>query len=450
MKINSLRFRLMALAATAISLVVAVTGIAFYLLFQWHVERLLAGELDLHFQRLLANTVVDADGTIRIVGKLSDPRFAEPNGGLYWQVNTDGQQPIRSQSLWDGALELDNPPTPEDPNRTQIIVGPLGTDVFALERLVSIPVTAETDKRVLYTVAQDRSHVSNAITGFATSTIRGLGLVYAALLAGSALMIALGLRPLTALRKGIEAVRTGKVHRLAENVPTEIAPLVVEVNGLVAAREKQLERARQKASNMAHGLKTPLAVMMSIADDLKRSGHMQEANEIRQTASQMHDLVERELAKSRLSDGSSTHRADLPRVISRVIETLRRAPRGDVLEWRVDITQNTELAIDPTDLTELLGCVLDNARKHAASVVRVSYDGATLCIDDDGPGVDDDKLNSILKRGVRLDSTKPGSGLGLAIVSDLADVYEFDLSVARSPLGGLRVSAGIPPAPSLN
>jgi signal transduction histidine kinase len=445
MNTNSLRFRLMALAITATSLIVGITGITFYLLFQRHVEEFQSTELDRHFQQLLANVNVDPDGKIFISKQLSDPRFSKPNGGLYWQVNVDGQLPIRSRSLWDETLVIPKPPDAATPNRIETIQGPLAAEIFALERVVTIPVEGVGEKSVLFIIAEDRARVSNAISSFATSMTRGLGVVYLALLAGSGLMIALGLKPLNALRQGIEQVRIGNLKRLTEDVPQEVAPLVHEVNGLVEAREKQLDRARQRASNLAHGLKTPLAVMMSIADELRGEGRSKEAIDIRQAASQMRDLVERELAKSRMTDGSTSYRSNLTQVTKRVTETIRRAPRGDELLWNVDIPAETHVAIDQTDLTEMMGCLLDNCRKHASSLVRVTYDGKTLVIEDDGPGVEDDKLETILQRGVRLDSTKPGSGLGLSIVSDLAEVYHFDLKVSRGALGGLQVTAAIPP-----
>ncbi len=445
MNTHSLRFRLMALAIAATTLIVSVTGITFYALFQKHVEDFLSTELDRHFQQLLSQVEVTADGKIAINGKLSDPRFSQPNGGLYWQVNVDGQAPIRSRSLWDESLKIPNPPNANAPNKSDSIPGPLGAEVFALERVVEIPVQGANGKSVLFTIAEDRSRVSNAISSFASATTRGLGVVYLALLAGSALMIALGLTPLGALRRGVEQVRTGKISRLSEDVPQEVAPLVQEVNGLVEAREKQLDRARQRASNLAHGLKTPLAVMISIADGLRDGGKGKEAAEIKEAAGQMRDLVERELAKSRMADGNASYRSNLAYVTQRVVETIRRAPRGDALLWRVDIASDAHVAVDQTDLTEMMGCLLDNARKHATGLVRVTYDNKTLVVEDDGPGVDDDKLATILQRGVKLDSTKPGSGLGLSIVSDLAEVYKFDLAVSRGVLGGLQVTAAIPP-----
>jgi signal transduction histidine kinase len=447
MNTNSLRFRLMALAIAATSLIVGITGIAFYLLFQRHVEGFLAVELDRHFQQLLSKVEISEQGNIVIRSRLSDPRFSQPNGGLYWQIMVDGQPPIRSRSLWDETLSIQNPPDVNSPNKSETIKGPLGAEIFAMEHLVEIPVPGTAGKPVLFIVAEDRSRVSNAISSFASSTTRGLGLVYVALLAGSSLMIALGLRPLAALRKGVEQVRIGALQRLSEIVPQEVAPLVQEVNGLVEARETQLERARQRASNLAHGLKTPLAVMVSIADELNSDGNRKVAGDIKQAVGQMHGLVERELAKSRMTDGSASYRSNLAQTAHRVVETIRRAPRGDELLWRVDIANDIEVGMDATDLTEMLGCLIDNARKHAASLVRVAYDNETLVVEDDGLGVDDDKLSTILQRGVRLDSTKPGSGLGLSIVSDLADVYKFDLSVTRGVLGGLQVTAAIPSKP---
>lgn len=141
---------------------------------------------------------------------------------------------------------------------------------------------------------------------------------------------------------------------------------------------------------------------------------------------------------------TGSHRTALLPAVERVVETLRRAPRGAALDWRIDIPAQTHIAIDSTDLLELLGNLIDNARKHARSAVRIHHDGKSLVVEDDGPGVAQDKLPTIMRRGVKLDALAPGSGLGLSIVSDLAEVYDFNLVFGKSALGGLKVEASLP------
>jgi signal transduction histidine kinase len=219
---------------------------------------------------------------------------------------------------------------------------------------------------------------------------------------------------------------------------------VGEVNALVEAREKQIERARQRAGNLAHGLKTPLTVLTTTALQLAESGRKEESANIRLAVGQMRDLVDRELARSRMAAGVASHRSGLLPAVERVVETLKRAPRGDVLTWTIEVPAATQVAIDATDLLELLGNLIDNARKHARSLVRISHTGKELIVEDDGPGVAEDKMHTITRRGVKLDALTPGTGLGLSIVSDLAEVYGFNLLLEKSELGGLKIVVSLP------
>jgi len=263
-------------------------------------------------------------------------------------------------------------------------------------------------------------------------------------LAATLAIITLGLKPLQAVKQGIAALRASGTTFDSSRLPTEVFPLAEEVNALVAAREQQLEAARKRASNLAHGLKTPLAVMLAIANELRAQNNLPAAENITLNASQMRDLVDRELTRSRMAQGFNTHRAKLDIVLAKVVATMKKAPRGEELQWSVSLPSTIVVAMDTVDLMELLGNLLDNARKHAREMVRISHDGKTLVVEDDGLGVSDHQLPHIMKRGVQLDEKLPGSGIGLAIVSDLAEVYGLTLDIQRSDLGGLAVEVGMP------
>jgi signal transduction histidine kinase len=294
------------------------------------------------------------------------------------------------------------------------------------------------------TVGIDRLRVTNPVSEFLQALRYGLAITWAMLLAATFAIISLGLRPLQAVKRGIAALRAGASHFDSSGLPSEVTPLADEINALVVAREKQLESARKRASNLAHGLKTPLAVMMATAHDLRKLGSSVAADNIALNASQMRDLVDRELTRSRMADGTNSHRARLTEVLPKVIATMQKAPRGDALQWICHVPVDVLVGMDRVDLMELLGNLLDNARKHARQIVRITYNGASLAIEDDGLGVSDEQLPLIFKRGIRLDEKLPGSGIGLAIVSDLVEVYGLTLSVRRSDLGGLAVDVGLP------
>ncbi len=154
----------------------------------------------------------------------------------------------------------------------------------------------------------------------------------------------------------------------------------------------------------------------------------------------MRHHVDQALARARLSTGRGHAATALKPAIAKVIAALQRLPKGEDLDWDIDIPAETALPIEQGDLTELLGNLLDNARKWAKSRVRVRYHGGQLTIEDDGPGVPDDQLTQIAERGKRLDETTQGSGLGLSIVEDIADIYNLQVAYDRSELGGLRVT----------
>ncbi len=441
---GSLRIRLSLLAALAISSLLGLAGIGFSILFERHVERFVVGELTTQFEQLVSGLTFDAAGKLVSRAAMSDPRFNQPQGGVYWQIDMKDQPSLRSRSMWDESFTVPTPPEGPGEDHAHVMPGPGGVEVLALERLIILPDAKDTDHRLVVTVAMERARVQSTVADFGKSLIAGLAVLYAALLSATLMVIYLGLSPLKSLKSGVEALRTGRTARIDGDHPEEVSPLVGEVNALVDAREKQLERARQRAGNLAHGLKTPLTVLTATASDLASHGQQQAAASIKLAAGQMRDLVDRELARSRMALAGSSHRSALLPAVERVVDTLKRAPRGDALTWGVFVPHETHIAIDGTDLFELLGNLVDNARKHARSQVRVRHDGQRLTVEDDGPGVPADKLTSISRRGVKLDALAPGSGLGLSIVSDLSDVYDFEISYAASELGGLKVTVGLP------
>lgn len=444
MKTWSLKVRLFWLAAVAISMVLGVAGLGFSWLYQQHLEKFVLTELTTHMDQLLAGVVVTPAGKVEANSRLSDPRFEEPGGGLYWQIDVSGQNSLRSRSLWEQALVVPTPPDSTAEDHAHIMTLPSGGEIFALEKMILIPDNAGIERKLIVTVGLDRQRVTSPVTEFLHVMLLGLAATYVTLLGATFAIITLGLRPLLAVKQGIAALRSGQGKFDTENLPSEVTPLAEEVNALVAAREQQLERARQRASNLAHGLKTPLAVMFATANDLKLQGQTASSDTIMLNASQMRDLVDRELTRSRMAEGINTHRANLSGVLDRVISTMKKAPRGDALIWSTAMPQDLLVGMDTVDLMELLGNLLDNGRKHAGEMVRVSHDGKTLTVEDDGNGVSDTQLPQILKRGVRLDEKMPGSGIGLAIVSDLAEVYGLTLDVRRSDLGGLAVTVSLP------
>jgi signal transduction histidine kinase len=454
---KSLKLRLLGLAALVISAILIAAGVAFHWQFRAQVESFVLTELSSHFEQIAAGLDVTADGKVEMKGQLSDPRFQQPAGGLYWQVDVAGQESLTSRSLWNEALHVPTPPNSAEENHAHVMALPFGGEVFALEKMVALEGPNGTLVKAVITVGLDRTRVNSAADAFAWRITAGLLAVYAALLVGTFAIMFLGLAPLQSLKRKIAELRGDRMLLEPGEFPSEVFPLISELNAMTEARETQLKKARERAANLAHGLKTPLAVIGAIADELDAEGRASHASEIRQNVGQMKGLVDRELTRSRMSGLDSRHTSNLEQTAQKVVATMMRAPRGDQLSWQLAVPHGSQVAMDSTDLIELLGNLADNARKHARSLVRISQDGAALVVEDDGRGVDQALIGRMLQRGTRLSDAPPvtgdGNGIGLSIVQDLAEAYGARLDIRQSELGGLSVrfdlAAGPPGGPGV-
>jgi len=434
MKPDSLKLRLLAAAAVGIALSLLVAGTAFLFIFLHYAGDLARRQLENDFVQLAAKVRIDDGNKIVVDGALSDPRFERPYSGLYWQIDEPQQTPIRSRSLFDAAL-----PDLTAGHEIELIDGPNKTPLFALVKSLVLPLADGSERKLSVTMAVDRSEIDDAAQGFRNDLILGLGILSAALLVGALIQILLGLRPLQMLDEAVKDVHGGNAQRLTGRFPSEVQPLVSSLNELLEGRDAALERARQRASNMAHGLKTPLTVLNAVADDMDRHGYKAASFSIRENAELINSQVERQLARARMASGQGNASTPLRPAVDRILRAISKTPEGVNLNWDNTIAADAAVAIERNDLLEILGNLLDNARKWAKSEVRISHDTDLLRIEDDGPGVAAAQLMEIEKRGLKLDNARAGHGLGLAITRELAEAYGLILKYERSSLGGLSV-----------
>ncbi len=297
-------------------------------------------------------------------------------------------------------------------------------------------------------VAEDHRSVEISTREFAVELVPSLALLAAVLILAMWLQVAVGLKPLEGLRQAVSDVVAGNAARLETDVPTEVQPLADEINRLLDGQAKALARARSGATDLAHGLKTPLQVLSSDIRKLRTKGEQQIADEIDQVAGSIRRHVDRELARARVAPATAAQvrRANVAAVAQRVIAVVKRTPQGERLTFVVDAPPNATAPIDEADLAEILGNLVENAARYAASTVRISAletDAAVrVIVTDDGPGIPDQARAAALARGVSLD-TAGGSGLGLAIVSDVIDAYGGSLAIDDAG-PGLRVTVILP------
>ncbi|HLQ77026.1 MAG TPA: HAMP domain-containing sensor histidine kinase [Terriglobia bacterium] len=269
---------------------------------------------------------------------------------------------------------------------------------------------------------------------------------------GGLLQIRKGLSEFNELRARLLEVREGKKNQIEGSYPAEVQPLVNDLNALLEHREQAVGRAQAKAGDLAHGLKTPLAVLLQESERAKASGEHELAASIAQQVERMQRQVNYHLAHARAAASGTALGASCAVAASAegVVRTLLRLHAGGRITIESNIGGDHAVRAQREDVEEMLGNLLDNACKWAKSRVSIitSIENLNIAItvDDDGLGLDPAKRDVVLKRGVRADEAAPGSGLGLAIVRDLAELYGGTIALDSSPLGGLRARLLLPKA----
>ena len=449
MKQRSLRLRLLIGAAIWVALTILITGAAIFYLFTSSVERDTRADLEAGLNRLVALIEPEADGAL-LRDPLPDPRYDVPYGGVYWQVQElAGGVRDRSRSLWDYVLPA--PPVSQARRQQVALAGPDGQTLAALVRQVDFA-TAGGQRAYLVTIAEDRSILDETISDFGADMALALSTLAVATLAAAWLVVQTGLRPLDAVRRGVEAIKRGIADKLIGRYPSEVMPLVGEVNELLALRDKSVEFARSRAADLAHGLKTPLQVLSATADRLRGAGDTSNAATIEDILSEMSDRIDYQLrlAQLRLRTQSDVLNTSLNTALMRTVSVIRQTHEGEALVWNVDLGNDVAVNIDSHDLLELIGVLLENAAKWARSRVDVTVregDGwVVVTIADDGPGLTDEQIAQLGVRGRRLDEKRHGSGFGMAIAMDILELNNGSAELGRAATGGLAITLRLPAA----
>ena len=439
---RSLRFRLIAGGLAAILVALALSGAGLVYLFERHVTRTVADDLNVVVKQVIAGVEVDAEGRVTFASPPGDPRFAEPLSGLYWQISSPDAETLRSRSLWDTELKLpQDAPLPGEVHQHEM-PGPAGQRVLAVERVILLTAGRE-PVPVRVVVAADIARVSRAAKAFSFDLAAALTVLGLVLAIATAVQVLMGLRPLAALRRGVMEIRSGRAMHLPAAAPVEVQPLVTELNSLIDAQEREIERSRGRAADLAHGLKTPLAALIGDVERLRHNGQSQIADDVQSVAEQMRRHVDRELARARVK-GVKRYaggvRTELAPLVRSIIDTVARTTEGEKHRFEEAVPLDLSIPFERADLAEVLGNLIDNACRFARHTVRISAGPGEITVEDDGPGIAAEHLSTVLERGGRLDERGGGAGLGLSIAQDVLDAYGWELSFGQSEsLGGLLV-----------
>lgn len=448
---GSIRFRLIALWVIILVGTIGVGTYGLQILFERSILRRTISELSLDLKLLSEAIDIDADGAPSLTTAPRDPLFQVVYSGRYWQVFQGSLPVLGSPSLWGHKLSID---TVSIRTGTLVFIqlpGPQDQNLFGVARQVSGKTRADQPPLTVL-VAADFHEIEMAKQRFSEDLVAGVSLIAILLLIAACAQVVIGLRPLRELQTRLINVRHGKSRRLEGTFPLEVMPLVKETNALLDAQDASVALARTRAADLAHGLKTPLAIMTAQSRNLRRRGDSATADHLDQQIESMRRHVERELARVRSRGAGPTHhiRVDTTESLERIAGAMQLLPKGQDLHLQLELTPCLSLAVDPVDFDELMGNLIENAHKWARSKVLVQSlilgGMVEFRIEDDGPGIEDHDVERVLQRGERSDPSVAGSGLGLAIVSDLISAYRGTLKITRSTLGGTAAIVRLPDA----
>lgn len=457
---HSLRFRLLAATWLAVAVALLLAGVVLSSLFHEHVQRQFSQALTTQLDQLTARLEVNDAGQPEIdPAALTDPRWSRPYSGLYWQVDAAGDAAVRgvlrSRSLWDAVLQLPADDPADGVVHVHEAPGPEGTPLWVVERTVRLSDPPSRPWRLI--VAADARETQAAIAHFNGVLAASLAVLGVLLSAVAWAQVGIGLAPLRALQRDLQAVHAGTARRLPTAVAREVQPLVDGFNAVLDRNAEVVARARTQAGNLAHAIKTPLAALSQAA--ALAQTQPEAAAELPVLVGEQVGVARRHvdwhLARARAAAAHDVPgaRVAVQPVVDGLIRVMQRVHAERGLHLRCDpVAPGLAFAGEVQDLQEMVGNLLDNACKWARADVRLgamadrssASAGLRIVIDDDGPGIDPAERDAALARGARLDESVPGSGLGLAIVAELAGLYGGRARLDRSPAGGLRAVLELP------
>lgn len=442
-RFNSIRVRLAVASILWVSLATAVAGVFISQLYRTHTTRQYSIELEGHLVELAALTERNSAGRLALQRRLSDPRFLENGSGFYWQIDGRNGDVLRSKTLGNGMLQSDaaisfQPRQAWRPGPG----GPVLQVSMVRESGGSLP-------PLRYSIAADRRLIDAAIRRFNHDLALSLGLFAVLMIIGAALQIRFGLRPVARIGNDIDDLRRGQIARLPSAVPDEFAGLVDRLNALLDAQEAIVQRSRVEAGNLAHALRTPLALVSSEAEQLGGRDGSDHSAFILGQCDRMRRHIDYHMSRARAAGTRTTgYIASAELIVEQIFDAMRRLHAQRGLVFVMDLPADLAIDCDPGDLFEMLSNLIDNAAKWADREILVQAHAEDhrvwIEIVDDGPGIAPAQRARVFDVGARLDEQVEGTGLGLAITRDLARLYDGDLDLSAAPRRGLKACLVLP------
>ena len=433
---NSLQLRLVAGLVVSLLALFALLALLAAPAIRNLAENNMASRLQHDSETLLALLQVSGDGDIKLDRSAVSQAYTRPYSGHYFQIQSDVKQ-ITSRSLWDYRLSL-----PGQVQASDVLhaTGPLDQPLLMTVhdyRKNSIPVQV--------IVAEDLTALESDIQQFKQRFALIAGMLLIILVVIQVLIIRGSLQPLKRLRQELRQLESGELVRLSEKAPAEIQPMILEINRLIDILGKRLQRSRNALGDLAHALKRPLTVLTRLSEETEVEKVPGLQNSLQRQLQSMRTTTDHILKRARLAGGSPVGAGyDVVSEINSLVDTLQKMYPQRNCKIETDIGAGLRSPLDREDFLELLGNLLDNAFKWATGTIRLVVRGddsvLRIRVEDDGPGIAEDMLATLRRRGSRADEQVDGHGLGLAIVNDITDLYGGSLELGRSEtLGGLAV-----------
>jgi two-component system sensor histidine kinase PhoQ len=445
----SLNARLLLASSIVLAAFLGITGLVLDRAFHDSADAALRDRLQGHVYALLAASDNDAKGTLHLPAELPDPRFSLIDSGLYAEVIGAGGTPVwRSKSML--GMSIPFGPAPAVGQRVFALTATgSGAPVYTLAFSVGWEIGKGREQRYTYHVAESLKSLDEQITRFRRSLWGWLGAAAILLLVVQGSILRWGLAPLRRVADDVRAIEAGLAQRLSGNYPRELRHLTDNLNGLLQSAESQLQRQRDALGNLAHSLKTPIAVLRGALDSEPDDAAL------RAIAREQLDVVTR-IVEYQLQRAAASGRTQLAApvavkpLVDNILSALAKVYADKNVRVALAVDTRTVFHGDAADLTEMLGNLLDNAFKWCRTKVGVTVRSTPpvvgaqpsieIVVEDDGPGIPAEMKARVLQRGARADETTPGHGLGLAMVQDTVALYRGTLSLDASSLGGLAIS----------
>jgi len=446
MRTRSLSTRLLASVSILLLMFFGVTIWALDAVYRNLSENFMSTRLDLQVANLISASDEQADGKLIPGEGLTEPRFINLGSGLYAQIERDdGEVMWWSHSLTGTKLELTTKVAPGK-RLTRAMKLPDGSEVQALSVGLQWEFPRRKVRNFVYTVAEDLEPYRAELQSIREQLIGWFSGLMVLLLAALAILFRWVLRPVRQVEREIEAIEAGESSELSGNYPRELVGITVNMNALLRSDRERLLRYRNTLGNLAHSLKTPLAVVRSLAT----------TPQLQEQVTRMDEIVGYQLKRAAMSGGTGLGSA--PIEVAGVFESLRVTLQKVYADKHIDI----KLQVEPTaryvgdqgDLLEITGNILDNACKWCRTQVMLTAsplvtpgtrrEGLILIIEDDGPGIAVEKREHVLKRGARLDERVSGQGIGLSVVQEVAQLSGGSVDIDTSSLGGAKITVRLP------